>query len=476
MACRNFLPIIGVLGCALVGCQQPGVGAELAQPALGAYAIEPELSPSPVPFPQAATTRYTAHFQPGQSDAWGAFNGPVPVETLVRHALTNNPQIRAARAQAWSLGARVPQAASMPDPQLTAVAFLDSIQTAAGPQEVMMSLSQKLPWFGKLDLRSRVAHHDALAAHAQTAATELKVAERVKRAYFDVYFLQRAVEVIRSLKPRLKHVIQISETRFENSEVGWENVLKARTELSKLNVRLIQLNQAQTQAQARLAAAAHLSQSTRIEAEAKLDGSKVAHTAELLVELAESYQPELAARRRQISRDRTSVALACRDYWPDVTVSLNWYEIGSRGLSPVATGDDAFSLGVGVSLPIHRKRLDAAVREARHKTARSRHEYAATLDQIREEIETLYAQFVEHDQVLKILDSEIVPSAEKTLDLSLEAYGLGDLEFQQLIDSYEELLGQQIERYRRESLRRQAIASLERAVGSAVTTPFGQTD
>ena len=70
-----------------------------------------------------------------------------------------------------------------------------------------MSLSQRFPSFGKLPLRSQVAYHNAMAAHAQATAVELGVTERVKRAYYDVYFLQRAIEVNRALKPPLEKVI-----------------------------------------------------------------------------------------------------------------------------------------------------------------------------------------------------------------------------------------------------------------------------
>lgn len=401
--------------------------------------------------------------------ALGGLAGPVTVGRLVEYALANNPEIQAARYHARSLGARVPQAASLSDPQLTTTAFLEAIQTAAGPQEVAMSLSQRFPWFGKLPLRSQVAYHDAMAAYARLAAVELGVTERVKRTYYEIYFLQRAIEVTRALQPRLKDVVDITQEKYENTQIGLETLYQSQIELSNLKIRLVELEQDKREAQARLAAILHLPPSTRIDAVAEFDPTRLAQTARLLVDLAEWYQPELTARRREISRDRASVALARRDYWPDVTVGLNWYEIGSPGLSPIATGEDAYSLGVGVNLPLYRRRLDAAVREARYKTARSARQYAAARDRVRAEVTALYARFVQHHQVLEILGSEIVPRAGRTLELSIAAYDVGRLEFEQLIQNYRRLLEYRIDYYRREALREQTIASLERAVGCAVT-------
>jgi outer membrane protein TolC len=163
------------------------------------------------------------------------------------------------------------------------------------------------------------------------------------------------------------------------------------------------------------------------------------------------------------------VALAARDYWPDVTLSLNWYEIDTAGISPVANGQDAYSMGVGVNLPLCRSRLDAAVREARYRTASSTRQYALTRDELRTEVQSLYAQFLEHDQVLEILDREILPRAGQALDLSIEAYRTGQVAFEQLIDTYRTLLEYRIDHRRRQAMREQAVAALERAVGCVIT-------
>ena len=61
----------------------------------------------------------------------GLFSGPVSVEELVAFAVAINPEVKAARAHARSLGLRVPQVTSLDDPMLSTTAFLDSIETAA---------------------------------------------------------------------------------------------------------------------------------------------------------------------------------------------------------------------------------------------------------------------------------------------------------------------------------------------------------
>ncbi len=121
------------------------------------------------------------------------FAGPTALEELVAYATANNPKIAAARSRAEAQISRVVQARSLDDPQLSATAFLEQIQTAGGPQDVIVSLSQKFPWFGKRNARGEIAFHDAQVAFAEMADMELAVIERVKLAYYDLYFLNKAI-------------------------------------------------------------------------------------------------------------------------------------------------------------------------------------------------------------------------------------------------------------------------------------------
>jgi len=400
------------------------------------------------------------------------FSGPTSLEDLIAYARAHNPEILAAKYRAQSLGARVPQVASLPDPTLMTTAFLEENQTAAGPQQVAVSLSQKFPWLGKRAMRSQVAYYDSMAAYARVASTELKVVEQIKRAYFDLYFVQRAFEENHHLEKPLEDVIDVAKHNYETSvgKTGLQSVFQAQVELAKLKTDLVKLEEAKHQAQARLSGALHLPPQKHLEAVATIDRGRLAQELETLMGLADSFQPEYRAYRHELARDRSAVELAQRAYWPDVTMSLAWYQMGDRGLSPVANGEDAFSVAAGVNLPIYRSRLDAAVREAENKLSATTRRYDAVRDVFQTEIQTLAAQFREHHRTLAILEVEIVPRAEETLKLTMEAYRAGRTDFQQLIDVYRTLQRYRIDLHRRAALSEQALASLERAVGCAVTS------
>jgi len=399
------------------------------------------------------------------------FGDPVPLERLVAFALAQNPEIQATRYRASALAARVPQATSLGDPQLITTTFLDQIETAAGVQDLIVNVSQKFPWFGKLDLRGQVAQQAALAAHAEVAATELAVVQRVKHAYFELYASQASTNEVKQLQEAINDVVAVVRSQYEAAaaEVGLESVLQAQIELSKLRIRLAEFESNRRQSQARLAQLLHLPPATPLEATHRIDSVDVARTPDLLMRLAETCQPTLNARRREVARDRSAAALASLNDCPDVTVGFSWYAIGSNGISPVRTGDDAYSVGVGINVPIWRKRLDAQQREAECRAAASARRYMAAQDEVFADIHAIWAEFQQQHEVLETLESEILPRAQESLQLSMQAYRVGRIGFAELIDAYRILLEYRVDLHQRQAAREKAIASLERAVGCALS-------
>lgn len=392
------------------------------------------------------------------------------LDDLVAYALGNNPALAAAQSRATALSWRVSQARSLDDPMLAATVFLDSIETAAGPQEVVLSLSQKLPWFGKRSLRGEVAFREAQAAFAQAADDELRVVEEMKLAYYELYAIDQSIAIHRELRRRLDDVINTARSRYETNQpnAGMESVLQAEVELSQLESTLVVLEQDRLKAQAKLAQALDLPSGAVADVRAAVDDAGMLKKVDLLLSVVDACQPLLDARREEIARSQAAASLARRNGYPDLNVGLNWYSIGDDGLSPIATGEDAVSLLVGANVPIYRQRLRAAQRETQLLSAQASQRYRAEWARLIAEVESLHADAQGHEQVLAILDREILPRATQTLDLSIESYRVGRIGFQQLIDNYRALLQFSIERATRQARRAQAIARLERAVGCAV--------
>jgi len=400
--------------------------------------------------------------------------GPHPVEQYVAFALNQHPEIQAARKVVEAKANRVPQAASLNDPTLGTNFYPEEVQTAAGPQQFALNASQHVPWIGKLGQRATVAEADVNVARAQLAAKELEVIEQVKRAYYELYFVQRAITISERDRELLVDFARIAESKYRTAQASQQDLLRAQVEVSVLDNELIRFRQQLQSAQARLARLLHVSPETPVAALEQLRPEQVPRDLDWLYGRAVAARPELHAQLAAVLRDRESVDLARLDYFPDATFGSTWIATGDGGLSPVANGRDAFLIGVNVNVPIYRKRLDAAVREAEAQVVASARQYDSLRDRTTEEVKDQFVQATSQRELLELFAQEILPKAEQTLQVSVRSYEVGSVDFLTLVDNWRQLLRFQIAYHRLEAQLRQTLASLERTIGGPLAlAPMG---
>jgi outer membrane protein TolC len=398
------------------------------------------------------------------------FAGPRPVEDYIAFALGQNAGIQAAKSRVEATANRVPQAASLQDPMLSANGwpFYPYVpQTAGGRMTAEVMVSQQVPWMGKLRGRAEAAEAEVNAARARLAAEELNTIEEVKRAYYDLHLADQSIRITEQNRSLLAQVLQIAEARYQTGATSQQDVLRLQAEISSVDGDLVRLDQEVASARASLAELLHVSPDTPFQTVDELDASEVPRDLAGLYERAVAARPELHAMLAAIERDRRMVELAHLEYRPDFTFSVGWGEMtANRALAPSADGLDSITTGMSVNLPIYQKRLDAGVREAEATVVASAREYDQMRDETLREVKSLFAQAESQRELVRLFGESIIPSTEQALELAIREYQVGRTEFVQMIDNWRELLRLQVMYEQLQAQLRQTLASLARVVGS----------
>jgi len=170
------------------------------------------------------------------------------------YAALNNPQLEAAFEQWKAALHRVPQARTLPDPRFTYGHFIQEVETRVGPQEQRFGLSQMFPWFGKLRLRGDVALAEANSRQQQYESAKLKLFYQVQDAYYEYYYLGRAIAITEDNVRLLQHLESVARAKHR-AGAPLSGVIKAQVELGKLDDQLRSLRDLEGPVVARLNAA-----------------------------------------------------------------------------------------------------------------------------------------------------------------------------------------------------------------------------
>ncbi len=396
--------------------------------------------------------------------------GPHPVDQYVQFALLQNPDIQSKRNRVEAAAQRVPQAASLRDPTATVSGYPFSsyaLQTANGRLTANLAASQEVPWFGKLETRAQAAEAEVNVARAELAATELEVIEQVKRAYYELHFVEKSIAITAESRRLAVDLSRIAEARFKAAQVSQQDYLRAEVTVYNVDAELIRLREELQLAQARLARLLHISPDTPLRTLPELADEELPTDLQRLYERAIAARPELHAQLAAIQRDRHAVRLAQLQYFPDVTFSGSWGAVTTnRAVALAADGRDFAQFGIMANIPIYRKRLQAGVREAESKTVASARQYDSLRDKTQQEVKDLFVEINAQRDLLRVFDTQIVPVAEQTLRVSIPAYESGQTDVLQLLDNWRDVLRFQIMQQRLEAQVRQSLASLDRVIGT----------
>lgn len=422
---------------------------------------------------------------PGQS----AVNESHPVDSLVSWALAVSPHLRAARERLRAAQARVPRAGTRPEPMLMA-GIRNFPVSEPGFSDFMtmkmIGVSQTIPYPGKLPLRTRAAVGELAAVEAELAGARLTVEEAVKSAYYDLAYLDRALEIVERNRRLLLDFMKVTEARYGVGTGGQEEVLRVRVEAARLGEEAVALIEQRRAALARLnavldrpsevpvvdpviprrvARAAIADSAAAIRFVSATLGARAADSPlpplDVLQETVVRQNPMLRAHGARIEAQAARVELARKEHLPDFDVSLSY---GQRdGFR------DMISAQVSVPIPLQRgRKQDQLVVEAQAELAALEAEHHDRANTLRAEVARLHAELERDRAQLGLYVKAILPQGRATLTSATAGYQVGRAEFLTLLDAQATLFNFETTYFRVLSDFAKTLAALERVVGEEI--------
>lgn len=388
------------------------------------------------------------------------------IEEFVQLGLQRNPRIQEAQHRVEAIRQQIPQVLTLPDPMVNTTTHLSPIETAAGRQTFGLGVSQKFTNAERRVTKAAIVSDDLAATKADLARIQLEIAEKIRTACFQLLFIRKSIEITREDAESLAQIAKVIERQYEVKQaVAQQDVLNIQVEQSKVENQLTELQQKEGSFQARLARLLHVAPNSQLQIVDQLHSRKSQLDVEELIALAIQARPDLQSQLAIINRDRKKIHLAHLEGKPDFTVGLNWIATSDSGISPVANGEDALLLGIGFNLPVYQSRIRAGICEAQASQRASESKLASLKDMAAEEVFDLVAKLESNQQTMELIREDIIPKAQRTLDLSIDEYATGKVEYVQLIANWRSVLRYRVTEADLQSQHSQLLASLARSVG-----------
>jgi outer membrane protein TolC len=390
------------------------------------------------------------------------------LDDVIREALEKSPEAQSALHAVRALERRVPQAKTLPDPMVSVgwAGNLTPFSVMQGDNSSYrgLTVSEQFPYPGKLKLRSEIASKEADAAQADYEAVRRRISSEVKAAYYDYFYFDRAIQTTNRNKDLLEKLSKIAEARYRVGKAMQQDVLRSQIEISLLLEKLTMLEQQRATAQARINAFLVRSPESPLPPAADVEPETITHSLDELYALAATNDTAVLRNQRMVERSRLGIALAQKEYRPDIGVG---YMYQQRAGLPDMNG-----VTVTLNIPVfYKSKQRQGVAEASEELISAEKMHDNRLNEVRFELKQQYLAAKASERLLTLYSKGVVPQSSLALESSMAAYQVGNVDFLSLIANFTTLLDYETDYYRQLADYQTALARIESLTGSDVTGP-----
>jgi len=397
------------------------------------------------------------------------------LEDAVAEARAANPGLAAIQARAKALAEIPSQVESLPDPRLSLNVMNLPLDSFSFTQEAMtqfqVGITQALPYPGKLALRSQAAILEANAAVSATDEQRLQLIRDVKTVWWNLFYLDRALDTVARNQTLFGQFVSIAETRYQVGQGLQQDILLAQLELSRLRDSDLRLQNRRENELARMlallgrqAVERQVAEMINITADVDEKLPVLAREAVLLAQ-AETARPLLSAQRQNMDAARARVNLAKKDHAPDFMVGAV-YGL-RRGDNPDGGSRSDFgSVLFSMNLPLYSgSKQDRAVDQRNGEWMQQKYQLQDRRNQIVSEVRRAINDYQFAAQQVVLFKKEIITQAQQTVAAMLAGYQAGKVDFLNLVRSQTTLYNYETQHWKALSSANQALARLVAAVG-----------
>ena len=382
---------------------------------------------------------------------------------LLDYAREHNPEFAATRYEADAAQQRVQPAAALPDPVLRTELFDVTNQGTnngwTSQEGTRYTLMQSVPWFGRRDLQREVAEAQVAQTDGQVTATWAELSSKIKSVYAQYYYLSGSERLTRETLDLMTGLEQVAQTRYANGLGAQQDVIRTQVEQTGLSSELLDLENEQHHAQARLnsllsrPAMTVLAQPVslrRVPAPAQLDYA-------VLEQKLRARNPQLLIADARIASAEKSRDLAYTNRYPGFTL----------GVAPTQSGSSikTWDLMVEFSIPLQQGSRRSQEHEAESMLAASGARKEALLNQMLADLSESMSGLETARRTESLIATRLLPQTELTYQSALTGYENGKVDFATLLDAQRQILKARQQQLKAQLEAQLRLAEIERLLG-----------
>jgi outer membrane protein TolC len=388
----------------------------------------------------------------------GAQEKTVRVNDLVRTALERNPGLKALSHAAEAQKFRIAPARALPDPVFSFGVKNMGIDRWTVGREVMsgvgISLSQAVPFPGKLRLRSEMAARQALQADESLRAGRLALVREVKELHAELFYYLKAKDFLAQKKEILQNALKTAEAKYAVGSAAQTDIFKAQVELSGIEEMLLTMDAMARATEANLNGLLDFPSDQPLGVPEEIPLTALSLELKKIQQEAAENSPLLRGAELMIEESSLGVEMAKKEYYPNFMVQAGK---DFKGALP-----DMYEIMIGVEIPLFYKKKQAnLLEESVSRLSGSKEDLSSMKNEVNARLGEIFVMAKNAENLIALYKERIIPQTSLALESSMANYQVNKVDFLMLLSDINALISSRMEYVKNQTALWTAAAKIE---------------
>jgi cobalt-zinc-cadmium efflux system outer membrane protein len=412
---------------------------------------------------------------PSIEDLETSLSQKATIADLITYAYKQNPSISAAR-KAWEATIENYRVVTgYPDPQLKFSYFPEPIETRLGPQDWSVSITQMIPFPGKLSKAGELIQADARIGRLNLNRAVRDVIMSIRESYHELLYIQEAKRVVGQNIQLLEHLRKVGETAYVKDRTTLFDITKAQSQSAQLRYDALLLEELELTENTRLNAILNRSPDADI---GKLEEEvlvPIALDLKGLYELAEANQEEIRISEVQVEKANANVDLSRYQNRPDFKLGVFYGSIGEPDIpqKPLDAGRDTIGVQVDMTIPLWFSKNKSRLEQARAELQKEEAKKKVRVNETRTKVHALFFRLENARRLIELYRENLLPQAVQSMEIAETWFREGQSGFSDFIETQAVFYNFRLSLARAHADYGKYLARLERLVGRSLTEGNG---
>lgn len=405
---------------------------------------------------------------------------PDTLPELIAQAYENSPSIRAAREQWRAAVEKYRLATAYPDPQLMITYFPEPIETRLGPQDWNASLSQMIPFPGKLGKVGEIARADIRMAKVNMDMAVREVTLSIRESYHELLYIQQAREIAEKNAGLLEELRKIGESAYAQDRTAFTDMVKAQAQTGQIRYDILLLEELEQTEKTRLNGLLNRPPDSPLGKISPIPVLPIVYKIEELYRLAEANQDEIRMAGVRVEKTEAMMNMAAYQNLPDFRLGLFYAGIGdpddaSAMPSPDA-GDDAVGIQFGFNIPLWFGKNSSQRAQARAESEKAKAMKEGQINMARTRVHSLWFKLQNAKRLITLYREEMLPQSMQAVHTAETWFREGQGSFSDFAETQAAAYNFQLSLARASADYGKILAKLERICGQSLTVKEVMSD